>query len=61
MNGELSVRSNDDHRYPHQKDTPIVIRTDSGLLDPIADNVIAGKEEHDGWLIDDLGGKAMVC
>jgi len=40
---------------------PIVICTDSGLLDPIADNVIAGKEEHDGWLIDDLGGKAMVC
>jgi hypothetical protein len=47
MDGKLSFRSDDNHCDPHQENTPIVISTDGRLLDPITDNVVAGKEEHD--------------
>jgi hypothetical protein len=37
---------------------PIVICTDGGQLDPIADNVVAGKEKHDSWVDKGLGWKS---
>jgi len=48
MTREFSIQSDDDHHNPHQKNTAVMIFSDGGLLDPIADIVVTGKEEHDG-------------